>query len=79
MEAQKQLTEREREVLMHLAYGAADKEIADKLCIVVSTVYTHNKSIYAKLGVRGRVEAAAYYWRNIHEFMDSVQQARSVF
>lgn len=52
------LSEREREVLRHLATGASNREIADALFIAVGTVKNHLTSILGKLGVRDRTQAA---------------------
>ncbi len=57
------LTPREREVLELLAGGRTNKEIAAALRIDVKTAMHHTSSIYRKLRVRGRVEAAAWAWR----------------
>jgi DNA-binding NarL/FixJ family response regulator len=54
------LTPRETEVLSLLASGRSGKEIAAELSVSLSTVQRHIANIYAKIGVRGRVEAAAY-------------------
>jgi len=55
------LTEREAEILDCLAKGYANKEIADKLKVMVPTVRTHLRNIYDKLHVRSRTEAVAKY------------------
>jgi DNA-binding NarL/FixJ family response regulator len=55
------LTEREAEILDHLAKGYANKEIADKLNVMLPTVRTHLRSIYEKLHVHSRTEAVAKY------------------
>jgi pimeloyl-ACP methyl ester carboxylesterase/DNA-binding CsgD family transcriptional regulator len=54
------LTGRETEVLRLLAAGKTSKQIAAELTISVSTAQRHIANIYAKVGARGRVEAAAY-------------------
>ncbi len=55
------LSDREREVLSHLAEGSTDREIAARLGISPRTVETHVGSILHKLGVRNRAQAAAQY------------------
>ncbi len=54
------LTSREREVLNHLAEGMSNKRIASALGIAEKTVKVHVSSIFAKLGVKDRVQAALY-------------------
>ncbi|MGR5861893.1 response regulator transcription factor [Bacillus pacificus] len=51
------MSQRELEVLKVLSTGAKNKEIAERLCISISTVKTHIINIYAKLEVSNRVEA----------------------
>jgi ATP/maltotriose-dependent transcriptional regulator MalT len=50
-------TNRETEVLRLLAAGNSSREIAEEFVIAISTVQSHIKSIYAKLGVHRRVQA----------------------
>jgi DNA-binding NarL/FixJ family response regulator len=50
------LTDREEELLLHVARGWTNAEIADELHISLSTVKTHLASLMAKLGARNRVE-----------------------
>ena len=52
------LSAREMEVLRLLATGLANKQIAQTLVIAVGTVRQHLKSIYGKLEVHNRMEAA---------------------
>lgn len=54
------LSEREREVLILLAQGLSNKEIAQSLYLSVRTVEGHLAKIYDKLGVHSRTEAALY-------------------
>ncbi|QEM11431.1 MULTISPECIES: response regulator [Mucilaginibacter] len=51
------LTEREVEVLNHLARGLQYKEIADRLEISTGTVKKHIRNTYVKLQVQNKVEA----------------------
>jgi two-component system response regulator DesR len=52
------LTEREREVLVLIASGATNREIAERLFLSPHTVKEHASSLYRKLGVKNRAEAA---------------------
>lgn len=52
------LTPRESEVLTLIARGLRNKESAEELGVSLPTVASHIKSIYAKLNVRNRAEAA---------------------
>jgi DNA-binding NarL/FixJ family response regulator len=55
--AEESLTNRERDVLMHVAGGHRNREIAALLRISDDTVKTHLKHIIDKLGARDRTEA----------------------
>ena len=61
------LTEREEEVLLTVARGRTNAEIADELHITLSTVKTHVAALMNKLGARNRVEVAmwAYETRRV--------------
>ena len=52
------LTEREQQVLLQIAKGATDKEIAEELMISLNTVKTHVRNILSKLQVSTRRQAA---------------------
>ena len=54
------LTDREEEVLLVVARGRTNTEIADELFIGLSTVKTHVASLMSKLGARNRVEIAMW-------------------
>ena len=58
------LTEREEEVLLLLARGRTNAEIAAELFISLSTVKSHIASLMAKLGVRNRVEIAMWAYQS---------------
>ena len=53
------LSKREYEVLLFMAEGLSDKEIADKIFVSVTTVRTHIRRIYDKLLVKNRTEAVS--------------------
>ena len=49
--AEEELSDREQEVLIELARGRSNKEVADVLCISPHTVITHRKNITRKLNI----------------------------
>ncbi len=58
------VSERETDVVRAIARGRTNQEIAAELFISVSTVKTHIASVQLKLGLRNRVEIAAWAWEN---------------
>jgi len=59
--AGRELTGRQREVLVHLLYGSCEKEIAAMLKRSVHTVHTYIKQIYSAFGVNSRGELMALF------------------
>jgi DNA-binding NarL/FixJ family response regulator len=59
-----QLSERELDIARSIARGRTNQEVAAELFISLSTVKTHITRIQNKLGVRNRVEIAAWSWEN---------------
>lgn len=58
------LTEQERRVLAHLADGASNRMIADRMGLAEKTVRNYVSSIFAKLALDSRAQAAGYAIRN---------------
>ncbi|HST80366.1 MAG TPA: response regulator transcription factor [Kineosporiaceae bacterium] len=58
------LSAREIEVIRAIARGRTNQEIGAELFISLSTVKSHLSGIQTKLGVRNRVEVAAWAWEN---------------
>ncbi len=58
------LTERELDVVEHVARGRTNAEIAEALFVSVSTVKTHLEAVRMKLPARNRVEIAAWAWEH---------------
>ena len=55
-----QLSDRERDVIIALVQGMANKEIADHLCISVNTVITHRRNIARKLQIHSPAGLTIY-------------------
>jgi DNA-binding NarL/FixJ family response regulator len=57
------LTDRESDVVLAVARGRTNAEIADDLRVSLSTVKTHLASVQRKLELRNRTEIAVWAWR----------------
>jgi len=58
------LTAAERNVVVRVARGATNGEVAAELHLAVSTVKTHLNRVQSRLGLRNRVEIAAWAWEH---------------
>ncbi|CAN5288647.1 response regulator transcription factor [soil metagenome] len=58
------LTEQERRVLAHLADGASNREIADRMRLAEKTVRNYVSNVLAKLALESRAQATGYAIRN---------------
>ncbi|HVM24911.1 MAG TPA: response regulator transcription factor [Candidatus Limnocylindrales bacterium] len=59
-----ELTEQERRVLAHVADGASNREIAERMGLAEKTVRNYVSNILAKLTLESRAQAAGYAIRN---------------
>ena len=59
-----ELSERERQVFEHLAGGLSNVEIARAMFVSEATVKTHINRLFAKLGVRDRVQAVIFAYES---------------
>ena len=66
------LTRREREILILVARGRSNRQIARDTGVTVRTVKFHTGNIYSKLRVGSRAEAIAWAWGH-EEIRDRLQ------
>jgi DNA-binding NarL/FixJ family response regulator len=59
-----QLTPKEREVLLLVAEGLSNSELAARLVVEVGTIKTHIRHILEKLGLRDRSQAIAFVYKH---------------
>lgn len=63
-----ELTQRERDVLQLIALGLSNREVAETLCVELSTVKNHVQHLMRKLGVHRRTDAARHV---LEDYADS--------
>jgi DNA-binding NarL/FixJ family response regulator len=63
------LSSRQKQVLVLVAHGATDSEIAHQLCLSVDTIAWHVKEIRCRLDARSRAHAVALAMR--HDLLPS--------
>ncbi|MDR5708471.1 MAG: response regulator transcription factor [Armatimonadota bacterium] len=71
------LTSRELEILLQMVKGATDREIASRMFLSATTVKSHIRSIFRKIGARNRTQAVAYALRNGWHLRSAYGQASS--
>ncbi len=67
MDKYNNLTEREKEVLELIIQGKSNPQIANELILSIHTVKAHLESIFKKLGVHNKVQAAVYTIINVKQ------------
>ena len=68
------LTDREREIVVLVAEGLSNQEIADRLFISFSTAKTHVSHVLTKLGLRDRIHIVIYAYQ--HGLVEPTDTAR---
>lgn len=64
-EGQGELSQREKEILLMLAAGATNKDIAEKLFLSLNTIKSHIYNIYKKIDVPNRLQASLWAARHL--------------
>ena len=70
MDKYNNLKEREKEVLELIIQGKSNPQIANELILSIHTVKAHLESIYKKLGVHNKVQAAVYTVINVKQILN---------
>ena len=70
MEKYNNLIEWEKEVLEIIIKGKSNSQIANELILSIHTVKAHLESIYKKLGVHNKVQAAVYTVINVKQILN---------
>ena len=73
-ESQESLSEREKEILVSVAQGLLNKEIADRHNISINTVITHRKNITRKIGIKTVAGLTAYAILNNLVDINAIEQ-----
>ncbi|MBQ1638026.1 MAG: hemerythrin domain-containing protein, partial [Bacteroidales bacterium] len=71
---QEPLSDREKEILVSVAMGLLNKEIADKHHISINTVITHRKNITRKIGIKTVAGLTAYAILNNLVDINAIEQ-----
>jgi DNA-binding NarL/FixJ family response regulator len=66
-EEQGELSQREKEILLMLAAGATNKDIAERLFLSLNTVKSHIYNIYRKIDVPNRLQASLWAAKHLKE------------
>ena len=69
------LSHREKQILTLVAAGATNSEIAERLYLAESTVKNHLSSVFVKLGVRSRAEAATAALDQADALLEQISRA----
>ena len=60
----KNLTPREKEIILLILSGKNKREIAENLFLSISTIKTNVENIYKKFNVHNKAEFIIYLWKN---------------
>ena len=60
-----ELSDKEKEIIAHVAEGLSNREIADQICLGEGTVRNYISIILEKLSLRDRTQLAIFYYKNL--------------